>query len=405
MSLIRLTEDSVPKNRVIIKKASDFPSQLESNVDYFIDGIVDLGARQLEVPVGGLYLSGHNFDLSRLVSSEVGYQMFTSPVGGSGNILGRDVTFTTSGSGSQVWDINGATGDEAIEFDKVNYNDCTSLGVIDNYRQYLEVGTGRFGGTPVLEFKGVWGGARISTSIVRNLSNLSALFKAGAGLTFIGRFITDINCDLPTTGALADFSESHFLNDESLVIQGAYITRNFAVNAKDAGILPNISPQSVKSNFQDNTGVGNTNKYIKVTCSAETVTTVTAADTYYQLLGTFTVDKNVHFSMPTNGQFELLTGAGDYLVSGNLSIVGTANDQLDVRVTKSTDSGATFPTTVAHIGRVVNNLSGARDVAFFPLSFVIDLEQGDRLRLEIENKSGANDVTMELESFFIVSEI
>ena len=395
----------IPSKIVYIRDPSDFSPTLRSDVVYFIDGAVDMGSQSIEVPAGGLYLSGHNFAVSRLFSSAENYTMFTSPVGGSGNILGADLTLTTSGSNSSVWSIKGATGNEAIEFDKVNFNDCTSLGFIDNYRQYLEVGSGRFGGTPVLEFRGAWNGARISTSIVRGVSDLSALFKTGAGLTFSGRFITDINCDLPAIGALVDFSESEILGDESLLLQGAFITRQGNINPQDAGITPNISAESVKSNWESNTGIPNTNKYIKSNVSTQVVTPIAAANTYYPLLGTFTVEKSTHFSQPVNGEFECLTGIGDFIITGDLAIQGTANDLIDIRVTKSTDGGATYPTELSHISRLINNLVGPNDVAFFPINFISNLSKGDRVRVEVENKTSSNNVTVRLDSFIIISEV
>jgi hypothetical protein len=395
----------IPSKIVYIRDASDFSPTLRSDVVYFIDGAVDMGSQSIEVPAAGLYLSGHNFDVSRLFSSAENYTMFTSPVGGSGNILGADLTLTTSGSNSSLWGIKGVTGGEAIEFDKVNFNDCTSLGYIDNYRQYLEVGSGRFGGTPILEFRGAWNGARISTSIVRGLSDLSALFKAGSGLTFSGRFITDINCDLPANGSLLDFSESEILGDESLLLQGTFITRQGAINPQDTGITPNISAESVKSNWKSNTGLPNTNKYIKSTITAQASTAIAAIDTYYPLLGTFTVEKSIHFSQPVNGEFECLTGVGDFIITGDLAIQGTANDLIDIRVTKSTDGGATYPTELSHISRLINNLVGPNDVAFFPINFITNLAKGDRVRIEVENKTAANSVIARDDSFIIIAEV
>jgi hypothetical protein len=395
----------IPSKIIYIREPSDFGPTLRSDVVYFIDGVVDMGTQSIEVPVGGLYLAGHNFDVSQLISSAENYTMFTSPVGGSGNILGANFTLTTSGLSSSVWGISGATGDEAIEFDKVNFNSCTSLGFIDNYRQYLEVGSGRFGGAPVLEFRGAWNGARISTSIVRGLSDFSSLFKTGAGLTFSGRFIADINCDLPTNGALLDFSESEILGDESLLLQGAFITRQGDINPKDAGITPNISAESVKCNWESNTGLPNTNKYIKSVVTTQSSTPIAAIDTYYPLLGTFAVEKSTHFSQPVNGEFECLTGVGDFIITGDLTIQGTANNLIDIRVTKSTDGGATYPTELNHISRLINNLVGPNDVAFFPINFITNLAKGDRVRLEVENKTAAKSVIARDDSFIIIAEV
>ena len=77
------------QSRVVVRSASDLSGILDSTKEYFIDGVVDMGSQSIEVPVGGLTLSGYNFNASRLISSAVGYTMFTSPVGGSGDLVGR----------------------------------------------------------------------------------------------------------------------------------------------------------------------------------------------------------------------------------------------------------------------------------------------------------------------------
>ena len=66
--------------RVRVSQASDLAGDLDSTKQYFIDGVVDMGSQQITVPVGGLNLSGYNFDVSRLISSAAGYTMFISPV-------------------------------------------------------------------------------------------------------------------------------------------------------------------------------------------------------------------------------------------------------------------------------------------------------------------------------------
>ena len=107
--------------------------------------------------------------------------------------------------------------------------------------------------------------------------------------------------------------------------------------------------------------------------------------------------------MPTNGQFRLLSGNGSYQFSGDLTIDGSPNNVIDIRVTKSTDGGSTFPTEIFHVSRQVNSLVGSRDVAFFPLNFIDNLVDSDIVRLEIENKTSTSNVTVELDSYFIVT--
>ena len=40
--------------------------------------------------------------------------MFTSPIGGSGNVLGQDYAVEVTGSNSQVYDLVSATGNDAF---------------------------------------------------------------------------------------------------------------------------------------------------------------------------------------------------------------------------------------------------------------------------------------------------
>ena len=404
-SNFNILESERMTSEVIVNTASDFGT-IDSTKVYRIDGVIDMTGVSLEVPAGGINIIGSTFDVSQLVNTEASYTMFTSPVGGSGNVLIENVGLETSGTSSQLFALTDATGFNAIEMNKVNFNNCTSLGYLDGFRQGLENGTGRFGKTPELEFRSPWvGGYRITTSITRGLSNITSLFKAGAGFTFAGRVAIGMNCDLPATGAFIDFAESNIDNDESLELFDCRLTRQGVLDASDNTIHPNIDHTSVKCLWDNNAGLPNTTKYIKGNITTEIETVVSAVDTYYPLLGTFTIETESHFDMPLNGEFRLLSGNGTYQLSGDLVIDGNSNNELDVRVTKSTDGGVTFPTEITHIKRQVNALVGGRDVAFFPINFIATLRENDRIRLEVENKTNTSNVTVELDSFFIITGI
>lgn len=394
---LNTTLDSV----IVVKSPEDLEGSLDSSKVYVIDGIIDFTGTGISivVPSGGLNLQGSSFDVSQLVCTDPNYTLFNSnPT--SGNLVASNLTFTTSGSNSRIYNLAG-TGSEAIELNSINYVNCTSLGTIDSYRQLLEEGTGRFSGTPELTFEGSWGGARITTSIALGMSDFTSLFKAGPSLLFSGRFITDMNCNLPPIGAFLDFSDSNIDGEESLIISGAFIRRNNIIDASDSTITPNISEESIKSLWSNNTGVPNTHKYIKSVYSTEVTTIVSAINTYYPLEGTLTIEDQSHFTMPVNGQYELSSGNGVYHITGDLTLESNANNQIDIQVTRSIDGGVTW-SRVQHVARTVNNLSGARDVAFFPISFTQVLNKGDRIRLEVENKSGANNITAELDSYISV---
>lgn len=393
-------------NAIVVKKPQDFinPSSTKA---YILDGVIDFtgSGLSIEVPAGGLRIIGLGLDQFGIICTDDNYSLFTTPSGGAGNLFMEDFSITVSGTNSKVYDLTGATGFEAVEMQVLNFNNCTSLGGLTDYRQLLESNSGRFGGKPELTFSGAWNGARISTSIVRGIGDITALFKAGSSLTFDGRFLTDINCDLPAIGALIDFSAANITNDESLLLKSAFVTREGNIDSSDTGISPNIDHTSVKCLWSDNTGVANTSKYIRAAISSEVATTISDINTYYPLSGTFTVGRESHFSMPANGEFELLSGNGTYQFGGDISIEGPSNNVIDIQVTKSTDGGSTYPTAIFHIQRQINSFTGSRDVAFFTLSFIDSLEKGDRVRLEVENTTSTGNLTAELDSSFIISRL
>lgn len=396
-SALTLATVNAKEIEVVVKEASQLTGVLDPMKVYFLDGIIDMGSTSIEVPTGGLNIQGATFDTSKLISSEPNYTLFTSPVGGSGNLLLANLAVEVTGTSSKVFALTSDTGNEAIEIVRINYNNCTSLGYIDNYRQLLEDGTGRFGGSPELEFRGAWNGARLTTSIARGMTIPTSLFKAGSGLTFSGRFITDINCDLPATGALINFAFANFINNETLKINNAFITRLGEINSSDSTISPNITHTSVKSFWQNNVGVQNTHKYIQARISTEVATSIALASTYYNLAGTYTISDVSHFSMPTNGIFELLSGNGRYAVTLNYQLEGTANDVFSIQVAKSTNGGVSY-SPVDHKIAKVQNLVGNEDIGVLGSTFNLDLKAGDRLKLEIENYTGGRNLTAKIDS-------
>ena len=395
--------------RIIINSVDDFPITLSSDVEYFINGVIDLGTRTLEIPANGLYLAGFNFDISQLISSENGYAMFSSPVGGSGNVLIKDIGLSVTGTTSKIYDLVASTGDEAIELARVNFNNCTSLGNIDNYRQGLELNTGRFGGTPSLELRNAWGGYRITTSIVRGIDNAMSdpLFKAGAGLVFSGRFLTDINVDLGTLASFADFAPSNFSSSNLFEINNGVFARNGIYALDDATILPNITGADLQATFKGNTGIKNTVRGGSSIISAEVATTIAAADTYYTLSGTWLVQNLEHFDTIVAEGINVMrykdATTRKFNLFGDIALKGTGGDNIDLQVKIYRAETATYEVS-RHIQRVINNLVGARDVAFFTLSDSILLNRDDYVFLEVENKTAARDVTAELDSYFILSE-
>jgi len=395
---------------IIVKQASDLSGTLDATKTYFIDGIIDMGSTSIEVPAGGLNLTGSTFDISKLISSATTYTMFTSPVGGSGNLLGRDLAMEVTGTGSQVFNLFSATGFDAFEFARVNWNDCTSLGTIDNYRQGLESGTGRFGGTPNLTLKGAWvGGYYIETSIVRSLDAgmTGALYQAGTGFTMASRFRSNQNIDLPASAAFVDFASSDFTNPSTLQLEGCIISRNGAFDSSDSNITPNVAASDLASNWVGNIGIGNTFVGGRASVILDAPTTINTVDVFETVVASaWIVDLLEHFdSLAVDGSGRGLRHLANvprsYEISGDLVVSGPSNDEVTVKVVKY-DSSAAATVDIYSQTRQINNLTGGRDVAFFSIPSVLELDQNDYVYLEISNSTSTGNLTLEVGSVFTV---
>lgn len=382
---------------------------IDSDKEYFIDGMIDMGSTQITVPASGISLAGLNFDVSGLYSTEDNYTMFISPVGGSGNFLGRDYEIRVSGTNSKVYDLKDATGNNAFEFARVNYIDCTSLGVIEDYRQGLENGTGRFGSSPSLTLEGSWGGGyRISTSIVRGMSNLTnePLFKKGASFVMQSRFLTDMNVDLGSLQPLFDFEPLNFPNPGTLQVKLAEVTRGGSYDAEDTNITPNIKSGDLSCYWKGNNGLENTYVGGTQNLTVPAVTTINTVNVFERVNGTFLGTGLQHFTSRANGDIEHEgVTPREFEITGNLTVEGGPNDVLSIRFNKYDAKTASFtPLDYTIQTRPVNSLIGARDVAFFSIDIGAVLDQGDYIFLEIRNETDTTNVTLEAGGYFRVQE-
>lgn len=383
--------------------ATTLGTTIDSTKLYYIAGVIDLGTTEIAVPSGGINISGSDFDISGLMSTENNYTMFTST--DSGNVLMKNIFLKATGTSSKIYDLIDTTGLNAIELERVNYNDCTSLGTLDGFRQGLETGTGRFGGSPSLILKGAWlGGFRITTSIVRVLSAgmTGALFQEGTSFVMQSRFLTDMNCDLPASASLLDFVPANFPNPSTLQIQGAIITRNGVSDPSDSNLTPNITPSDLSSSWKNNQGLGNTFEGGTITTTSEVATTVVADSTFYTLAGTVSATDLQHFDSPSSGQLRHLGDTPrEYLIIADMVLESNSNNEVDLRVKKWDDSASSF-VTVFDQSRQINNLLGVRNVGFYNINISVTLDKDDYIFFEVANNTASNDITAEVSSFFSV---
>jgi hypothetical protein len=298
-----------------------------------------MGNISIDVPSDGLNIKGLSFDISKLISSQSSYTMITSPVGGSGNLSAIDLSFEVTGASSQLFDIVSATGNE----------DLTLSGAMS-------------------------GGVRISTSIVRGLDNamVPALFVAGAGLLIGTRFLTDINADLGTTAPLLDFAPANFTDPSSLQLDNTIITRVGLSDPTDATITPNITASDLASQWR------------------------------VDLAGTYTASDLQHFDVPANGQLRHLGSIPrEYRVNLNLTIVGPANDEVKIIVSRWDNSASIFVEEGTQT-RQINSLTGGRNVGFFSLLASSTMDQNDYIKLQVANMTTTGSVTAELDDAYVV---
>ena len=381
---------------------------IDSTKVYFIDGVIDLGSTQIVVPPTGMTFRGHSFDISGLTSSEDNYSMFVSEsiAIGSGNLLGGDVFLSVTGTNSKVYDLYDATGFNAFEFTRINYINCTSLGDIYDYRQGLEEGTGRFGGSPSLTLHGLWrGGYRITTSIVRSLDAgmTEPLFKEGTAFQMNSRFLTDINCDLPASAAFCDFSNVVFPNPSTVQVKGAIFSRDGTFDATDTNIFPNLDSGDLECDWDNNIGINNTFVGGFLNNDTEVSTSIAVAGTAVDLDGTFVATDLQHFSSPANGRLRHDgINPKEFMVNFDFVIEGGNNDEVEIFLIKI-DADANVSVEYSQL-RVINNLQGGRDVAYFTGQVPVRLNQNDFVFWQVANVTDTTNVVLEVDSSWAVRE-
>lgn len=399
------------QNRIIVTQANKDTTlgvTIDSTKEYFIDEDIDMGTTQIVVPPNGITLRGHSFDISGLYSSEDNYTMFVSEsiVIGSGNLLGADFFIEVSGAGSKVYELYDATGFNAFEFTRINYINCSSLGDIYDYRQGLEDGTGRFGGSPSLTLHGLWrGGYRITTSIVRSLSGLmtAPLFKEGILFQMNSRFLTDINCDLPTLAPFCDFQTVNFPNPSAVQVKGAIFSRDGGFNANDTNIFPNLSASDLPCDWDNNIGIPNTFVGGALNNESEIQTNIINQGEAVDLNGNFTAVDLQHFDSPSNGRLRHVgINPREFTVNWDFLIDGKNNDNYELFLIKI-DSSAQVTVEYSQV-RTINNFQGGRDVGIWSGQTSVILNQNDFIFWQIANLLDDDNCTLEVDSTWSVKE-
>jgi hypothetical protein len=395
------------QSTIIVQSAAQLSGTLSSSIGYIIDGSIDMGTTQIKVPSGGLFISGVGFGISELTSSANNYTMFVKDgVNYSGNLFMDKIEVSVTGTSSQVFNLDNEGNFGAVELNTVNFNNCTALGELIDYRQGLETNTGRFGGTPELTLSGTWsGGYFIDTSIVRSLTDgVYTLYKAGASFSMASRFRSNQNIDLPANVSFFNFSSINFVNPSTIQINGALVSRNGNFDSTDSNITPNIDQADIACAWSNNVGMQNTFEGGRLTVSSENLTTISSGSTWTTLNAIWASSNLEHFDSPSSGQLRHLGNSPrEYKCTINFVIESQANNDLGIRLRKYDDSATSF-IDFSERRRQVNSLVGGRDVAIFNFSFNVSLDQNDYVFFQVRNNSGNQNVTLELNSDWLLEE-
>jgi hypothetical protein len=241
---------------IFITQASEIVNQvLDSSKIYQIDGSINLAAGEyIIVPSGGLTLFGYGFDVSNISKNTTNESIFSSPAGGSGNLVSNFIQFN-AGVGS-IFNLEDSDGSHAIELNDINFIGSASLGEINGYRQFLGTTLGIYSCSDGLTLSGTWTGFRLSNSNIFGFGSSGTLIKQGTSLSFSNRVFLNVNIDFPTGAVLSDLQPSNFTLDELFQINGSQVKLNSVINQNNAdALLPNISANDKECLWTSNIGL------------------------------------------------------------------------------------------------------------------------------------------------------
>lgn len=376
--------------RVTVSSALDLAT-IDGTKEYFIDGNINMNGTSSIDTSNGCLINGYGFDVSKITCTDDNYTLFESIA--SGDVFINNCTIEITGTNSKVFGLAANTGMEAVELDRVRFDNCTDLGYLDGFRQGLETGTGRFGGSPSLEFRGVWlGGYFMQASIFRFLNNTTySLFSSAVGQSFASRFGGNPNMDTPLNVTAFDFVEGNFLGDDLFQLDGA--------NFQGTGTVTTIPVSSPKIRISSSRGTENTFVGAYWEISTE-VSTVMAPATLTKVLGTTTFSDLVWFSGTGDNELTYLSTEKTKVRAHFLGTFVSGNNKTFTLVIRKYDSSALSYTDISTIDFTTSgsgNFNGVNLIT--PLT---EMDENDRIEMWISGDG--TDGTMANNSKLIIEE-
>ena len=399
-----------PASVIVVNSASDLSGTLVSDKVYLIDGSIDMGTQTITVPSTGLQIAGYGIGVSKLLSTENSYTMFVDAASDAGTLFISELTIDVSGTSSQVFDLDNSGAGDAVEINSTNFENCTSIGTLDAFRQFLMVNVFWLSCDDGITFAGTWsGGASIRTFLVRNFDPGAAggtVFTGSTSpaLTFASRFFCDGNIDTPSGATVYDFAASMFTNDADFeLITGQYTGAGTVVAVKS----PVVDNTSTKSRFRDNNGLVNT--YVGgrwyIAAGNTAATTIATVDTYVKAAGT-TTEQDLQWTSSA-GDNDLTydsTETAEIQVAGSVNVTavsGGADKNITITLRHWDDSASAY-VDLPNAARGVSTSAGSyNNIAIIGYA---TMDTSDRIELWIENNTDAVNLTVEDGSLLSISE-
>lgn len=398
-------------NTIIVKSIDDL-ANINPDKTYRLDVDINVGTDEIELDENGIVLYSDDPDKRKIFSTEPNHTMFKKKASAAfvGDIRMRLLSLRSSGLNSKLFNIignydpNTAGTGKSFEFLDVNFGGfapsdyTTELGILENIRQLFFSGCGVYNVSEGFLLNGDFNGCVVDNSnFIVTGQNLGTFLRNGTDTLFQGSIRSNANFNNVNSDAeFTDISGSNLLKD------GGFSLNNFRTTASNP--LPNLPRSDVKVRFRDCNGIQNTHVGGKWRVTS-TATTVLDANVLSKISGTTTYSDLQHFG--NGGGNNTLTYISEevreFKVRVEATIDGGANDELEVFIRQWDDSASTY-INIDSRPRVVANVLGGLDVAYFNFEDTLTLDKNDRVEAWIRNNTDGTDIIALLDTTLTVEE-
>lgn len=381
---------------VAVREASDLAGDLSSTILYYIDGAVDMGTQSITVPEGGLHLASFGLSISMLFSTEDNYTMFISPATYSGDLRIDGVDLKTSGTNSQVYDLDNDGNGNTCELINGNYDTCTALGTVANYRQGFWSNVAFLNTVDGITLDGVMAGGftAVDSLVIPTGTFTGTLFKAGASLQINGSFRSNMNVlGVASGGKFTDISPDEITEDAAFFMNGVR-------GDPDLDLFPNMPNTSIKALFTDCVGISNTRPGIEILIDGAAVNDVITQNEYIQLQAEASPQKETWFSQYGGTSEELAViydseQTLDVNIHLNMAFSASGIVEVGLRLRQWVDADSQY-VDIGPVNIGTTNQGPAGDRAEgVDLATTATLNKNDRIEVWGANLTNTTDITTE----------